>query len=86
MTRKEKVDLLLSKIPEDQKEAFVAELREAKDRQERAGVLEKYNAVLTKEEVEAFKADGVNEIPDADLDQAAGGCCQQGCKCSYGCG
>lgn len=86
MTRKEKIDLILSKVSEDQKEALVAELREAKDRKERTGVLEKFNVVLTKEEIEAFKAEGVSEISDAELDQAAGGCCQQSCKCSYGCG
>ena len=36
MTRKERIDMVLAKIPEDKREAFVAQIREAKDREEKA--------------------------------------------------
>ena len=85
MTRKEKMDLLLSKVAEDKKEAFVAELREAKTPEKRIKVAKKYNAALTKEEEKAFRAENTNEVSDAELDNAAGGCsCECGCYC--GCG
>ena len=81
MTRKERIDLLLSKIPEDKRDAFVAKLREAKDQKERAQLLKECGITFTEEEKAAFKAgDGAgNEISDAELDQAAGGC---SCKCA----
>lgn len=86
MTRKEKIDVLLSKISEDKKEAFVAELRAAKTKEERGEILKKYSVALTGEEAKAFKADTVNEISDAELDKAAGGCCHSDCYCSIPCG
>ena len=85
MSRKEKMDLLLSKVAEDKKEAFIAELREAKTPEERIKVAKKYNATLTEEEVKAFKENSANEVSDADLDKAAGGCCSK-CGCYCGCG
>ena len=82
MTRKEKIDFILSKMPEDQKEAFVSEWREAKDRKGKAEVMKKYNVSLTEEEKKAIHAEDVsNEIPDEDLDKAAGGCCYK-CNCN----
>lgn len=87
MTRQEKLDLLLSKVPEDQKEAFVAELREAKTKEDRLGVAKKYNALLTEEEVKKFLPEGT-KLSDEELDEAAGGCCSSSCssaKCSCTC-
>ena len=78
MTRKEKIDLLLSKVAEDRKEAFVAELREAKTPEERLKVVKEYNVTLTPEEAKAFRADSSNKVSDAELDNAAGGC-----QCAY---
>ena len=54
MTRKEKVDLVLSKVAEDRKEDFIADFRKAGSKEERKAVLKKYGASLTKEEAEAF--------------------------------
>ncbi len=85
MTRKEKIDLLLSKVAEDQKEAFVAELRAAKTPEERLKVAKKYNATLSAEEEQACKNSGTNEVSDDELDKAAGGCCSK-CSCYCGCG
>ena len=79
MTRKERIDLLLSKLPEEKRDDFVAKLREAKDQKERAQLLKEYGVTFTEEEKTAFKAGDGNEITDAELDQAAGGC---SCKCA----
>ena len=78
MNRKERMDLLLSKVAEDKKEAFVAELRAAKTPEERLKVAKKYNATLTEDELKAVKAESTNKIADAELDNAAGGC-----SCAY---
>ena len=82
MTRKERIDLVLAKIPEDQREAFIAKFREAKDREAKMEVVKEYGITFTDEEKEAFKADAGNEISDAELDQAAGGC---SCHCKATC-
>ena len=55
MTKKEKMELLLSKVTEEQKAAFVAELREAKTKEVRQALLTKYNIHLTDEEKESLK-------------------------------
>ena len=86
MNRKEKLNLLFSKVAEDKKEAFIAELREAKTREERLAVAEKYGVVLTKEEVRAIKNRTGNELSDEELDRAAGGCNCHSCYCTYPCG
>ena len=80
MTRKERIDMVLAKIPEDKREAFVAQIREAKDLKERAKVLEEYGVAFTEEEKKAFRTEDEagNEVSDDELDRAAGGC---SCKC-----
>ena len=86
MNKKEKMDLLLSKVAEDQKEAFVAELRDAKTKSERADILKKYNANLTEEEVKEFRTETANKLSDEELDMASGGgCCTCKCGCECGC-
>ena len=80
MNRKEKLDLLLSKVEEDKKEAFIAELREAKTKAERVAVVKKYGVTLTEEEAQAMKNRAGNELSDEELDTAAGGCnCAPAC-------
>ena len=81
MTKKEKMELLLAKVAEEQKAAFVAELREAKSKDEWLEVVKKYGIRLSEEEKEAIKAQS-NEVPDEELDAAAGGCCS---SCSSSC-
>ncbi len=80
MTRKEIMDLLLSKVPEEKKDAFVAEIRGAGTKEERNEVLKKYGAVLTAEEAAAVQKDA-NELQDEELDLTSGGC-----TCACGCG
>ena len=82
MTRKERIDLVLAKIPEDQRDAFIAKFREAKDREAKMAVVKEYGITFTDEEKEAFKAAPGNEISVSELDQAAGGC---SCHCKSAC-
>ena len=52
MTKKEKMELLLSKIAEERKADFVAELREATTKEARKELLQKFNIQLSAEEKE----------------------------------
>ena len=83
MIKKEAMDLVLSKVPEEKKEAFVAAIREAKNPEDRQEVLKKFDVTLTKDEAMALKKKNANEVSDDELDHAAGGCCN--CKCSCKC-
>ena len=78
MTRKEKIDLVLSKIAGDRKESFISEMREAKNKKERLEIIRKYGAVFSEEEKAALKDTGNVEISDEELDHASGGC-----NCAY---
>ena len=83
MTKKEKMELLLSKVAGEQKADFVTELREATTKEARQELFQKYNIRLSAEEKEAMKTD-TNEVSDEELDVAAGGCCSS-CNCSCAC-
>ena len=83
MTKKEKMELLLSKVAEEQKADFAAELREAKTKEARQELFQKYSIRLSAEEKEAMKTD-INEVSDEELDVAAGGCCGT-CECNVHC-
>ena len=83
MSKKEKIKLLLSKVAQEQKADFVAELREAFTKEARQELFEKYNISLSAEEREAMKTD-INEVSDEELDVAAGGCCGT-CECNVHC-
>ena len=83
MTKKEAMNLVLSKVPEEKKEAFVTAIREAKNPEDRQEVLKKFDVTLTKDEAMALKKKNANEVSDDELDHAAGGCCN--CKCSCKC-
>ena len=74
MTKKEKMELLLARVPEEQKTAFVAELREVNTKDAFLAVVSKYNLSFTDEETKAAVSH-TNEVSDEELDQAAGGCC-----------
>lgn len=85
MNRKERMDLLLSKVEESKKEALIAALREAGTKEERIAAARKFGVELTAEETQALKAGAGSEISDEELDKAAGGCCSK-CGCYCGCG
>ena len=74
MNDKERIDYLLTKVPEDKKEAFVEELKGAAGLEEGLAVLKKYGISLTEEEMQKLTAK--REMSDDELDAAAGGCCK----------
>ena len=78
MNMKKAMDLVLSKVREEQKEALIAELREAGTKKERAEILAKYGVSVSDEEREAIRNSCGSEVPDEALDQASGGC-----NCAY---
>lgn len=80
MNNKEKIDLIISKVPEDQKSAFVSEIREAGSKQERAKIFKKFGITLTEEE-QAMIRESSHEVSDEELDEAAAGCCNA-CRCN----
>ena len=85
MTKKEKMELLLAKVPEEQKEAFVALLRKADTREARSELFQKYGVTLSEAEKAAIKEAPSNELSDEELDKAAGGCCSCTCDCEQYC-
>ena len=54
MTRKEKMELILSKVAEDKKEEMITEIREADTKEKRTEVLKKYGVLLTEEEFDRY--------------------------------
>lgn len=81
MTRKEKIDLLLSKVSEEKKGEFVAEFRKAVTKEARMETLKKYEIDLTEEEAAALFKKTAKELDVHELEQIAGGC-----TCFCGCG
>ena len=75
MNDKERIDYLLTKVPEDKKEAFVEDLKGISKLEEGLAVLKKYSISLTEEEMK--KLASKCEMSDEELDAAAGG----GCDC-----
>ena len=79
MTRKEIIEKVLARVPEEKKEAFIKEFVESKDKTEKAAVMEKYSIALTTEELKAFRS---GKLSDEELDEVAGGC---NCNCGSSC-
>ena len=75
MNDKERIDYLLTKVPEDKKEAFVEDLKGITKLEEGLSVLKKYGISLAEEEMQRLTAK--REMSDDELDAAAGG----GCDC-----
>ena len=74
MNDKERIDYLLTKVPEDKKEAFVEDIKGAAGLEEGLAVLKKYDIALTEEEMQ--KLTSKREMSDEELDAASGGCCR----------
>lgn len=89
MNRKEKIDLLLSKVQEDKKEAFITDLRGVTDKDSCIELLKKYDITISEDEKAAITSlSSSNEVSDEELDSAAGGCvtfCQRECNCKQNC-
>ena len=78
MTRKETIEQVLARVPEEKKEAFIRDFVGCKDMTEKTSVLEKFGIQLTEEELEAIRS---NKVTDEELDKAAGGCCMSCSEC-----
>ena len=73
MSVKEQLDFLLSKVDEDKKDEFLAELKKAAGLDGWLGVLKKFGVSLTDEEIQKLQG-GSHELSDDDLDVVSGGC------------
>ena len=82
MTRKEKMELLLTKVQENDQEAFIADLRQIKTREDIPAILEKYHIVLTEDEKAVLIETDSYAVSDEELDQVAGGCSWCNAYCS----
>ncbi len=71
MTIQEANELVLSKVPEEKKEAFIKAISACRNKAEKNAVLEKFGVQLTDKELETI---GVQKLSDEALDEAAGGC------------
>lgn len=71
MTRREKLDEILAKVPDEKKDEFIVAFRSADSQDERMDVLEKYGIVLTQEDLKQLLSD---ELDDSELDDVSGGC------------
>ena len=73
MIKKEKLDEILAKIPDEKKDEFIVAFRGAETKEAKKEVLEKFGIVFTEEEVKELMR-GVSELEDEDLDRTSGGC------------
>ena len=73
MSIKEQVDFLLSKVDDDKKAEFLAELKMAVGLDAWITVLQKFGVSLTDEEMQKLQG-GSHELSDDDLDVVSGGC------------
>jgi hypothetical protein len=72
MNDKERIDYLLTRVPEGKKDAFVEDLKGVSGLEEGLSVLKKYGITLTEEEMQ--KLSSKCEMSGEELDAAAGGC------------
>ena len=82
MSKKAIMDVLLTKVAADWKDAFIAEFRKAGTKEERIATVKKYCGELTAAEKEEIEKARGGEVTDEELDSAAGGC---NCACSAHC-
>ena len=73
MSIKEQLDFLLSKVDDDKKAEFLAELKKAVGLDAWITVLQKFGVSLTDEEMQKLQG-GSHELSDDDLDVVSGGC------------
>ena len=85
MTKKEKMDLLLTKVPESDRDAFIADMQQIKSKNDISELFDKYQIALTADEKKDLGKSVTFELSDEMLDQVTGGhnyycCCT--CNCS----
>ena len=81
MSIKEHVDFLLSKVDDDKKAKFLAELKKAVGLDAWITVMQKFGVSLTDEEIQMLQG-GSHELSDDNLDVVSGGCdcAMEGCE------
>ena len=86
MSKNAIMNILLSKVAEDRKDAFIAAIRKAGTKEDRIAVITEYCGELTAAEKEEIKKPRGGEVSDEELDSAAGGCnCMCHCQCYCSC-
>lgn len=91
MTKKETMDLFLSKIPEDEKKkAFLEELRSVKTKKDMKELLEKYGVEFSEDESRMLRENMQKKLSAEELKNVSGGdlceCWGGGictCNCCY---
>ena len=74
MDKKERMDLILSKIPKaEDKKSFLEEFRSNKTRENMKELLKKYGVVLSEEEINKLHESVPQKLSAEDLKNAAGG-------------
>ncbi len=86
MTKKEKMDLFLSKLPEEKREDFLKDIRSCKSKKETEELLEKYGLAISEEESKMLHDNMKKEISAEDMKNVAGGSCSCLCYCQCECG
>lgn len=71
MNRKEKLDEIFARVPDEKKEDFIMAFRNADSQEEKKAVLNDFGIVLTEEDINILLSD---ELEDDELDGVAGGC------------
>ena len=71
MTIHEANELVLSKVPEEKKNAFIEAISACRTISEKLAVLKKFDIQLTEKELEAISS---SKVAEEDLDLVSGGC------------
>ena len=90
MNKKERMDLFLGKIPENEKKkTFLEELRSCQSKKETHDLLDKYGVELSEEDITKLHEGVRKELSLEDLKNVSGGSCASpytGCVCSCAAG
>lgn len=71
MTFREVNEVVLSKVPEEKKEAFIEAISACRSKSEKLAVLKKFDIQLTEKELEEISS---SKVAEEDLDLVTGGC------------
>ncbi len=83
MTKKEMMDLFLSKLPEEKREDFLKDIRSCKTKKEVKALLKKYGVALSEDEAKMLHESMQKEIAPEDMKNVAGGFCSCECDCCW---
>ncbi len=69
MDKKELLDRIRARVPDEKLNTFVEVIRAAKSPEERAAILDEYGVGLSEDEKEQLRRPFRGDVPDTDLDQ-----------------